>query len=444
MLARLAFLLLVLFALPAAAGMTVRDVRLGQQEGGATRFVLELDGAADYRLFVLDNPRRAVIDLPTLIWPANLTPTGRGVVKGWRYGQFGSGTRVVLDLNDPIKVVGTQLIPPRDGKGVRLVVDLAASTQPEFAALVNTKFWGRRAAEGIPAIVAESHEAEAAERSQASIASLIDMQAAAQPPASLGQDVVFPKPPSLPSRRRMDLQPVVVVDAGHGGVDPGAIAVTGHHEKAITLSVARQLAKRLEASGYRVVMTRSRDVFVPLQGRVQIARRANADLFISLHADSVRNRAIRGATVYTLSDRATDREAAELAESENRADTLAGLPAAGRDNQLADILTAMSYRASVNGGRDLSALVVRQLRERGIALTDNPQRSAGFAVLKAPDIPSVLVEMGYLTSRNDANLLVQAQHQAKIVGAISDAVDSYFNRHRPSAEALAALTGRNE
>lgn len=435
MLARLAFLLFLLLAVPASAGMTVRDVRLGQQEGGATRFVLELEGAADYRLFVLDNPRRAVIDLPALIWPSSLAPQGRGVVKGWRYGQFGKGTRVVLDLADPVKVVGTQLLPPRDGRGVRLVIDLAPGSQPEFAALVNNRFWGGRAAEGLPVLPEESG------KPQASIASLIDMQAAGAPPVALTQDVAwFPKPPPLPAQRRMDLQPVVVIDAGHGGVDPGAIAVTGHQEKAITLAIARQLATRLEASGYRVVMTRTRDVFVPLQGRVQIARKANADLFISLHADSVRNRAIRGATVYTLSDRATDREAAELAESENRADTLAGLPAAGRDNQLADILTAMSYRASVNGGRDLSALIVSRLREEGIALTERPQRSAGFAVLKAPDIPSVLVEMGYLTSRNDANLLVQRQHQNKIVTAISAAVDSYFNRHRPATETLVALT----
>lgn len=238
----------------------------------------------------------------------------------------------------------------------------------------------------------------------------------------------------------MDVRPLVVVDAGHGGVDPGARAVTGKNEKDLTLAIARQLAGKLESSGYRVVMTRNRDVFIPLQGRVKIARDANADLFISLHADVVSNRAVRGATVYTLSDRATDRQAAELAESENRADTLAGLPAAGEDDTLADILTAMSYRASVNGGRNLSDYIAASFQDNGILLNESPQRSAGFAVLKAPDIPSVLVEMGYLTSRADANLLASAAQQRKIASALASAIDSYFIHNRPSGEALAVLT----
>ncbi len=425
MLARLAFFFALLLAFPASADLTVRDVRLGQQEGGATRFVLELEAGADYRLFVLDNPQRAVIDLPTLSWPSSLAPSGRGVVKGWRYGQFGSGTRVVLDLNTAVKVVGTQLIPPRDGNGARLVVDLAQTSQQEFAGLIGRN-WGGRAAQDLQTTAVATPEP-----------TVTDMIARAD---RLNLDWC-PKPPPLPAaRRNMDVRPVVVIDPGHGGVDPGAIAVTRKREKDITLAVARQLATKLESSGYRVVLTRSRDIFVPLQGRVRIARDANADLFISLHADSVRNRDVRGATVYTLSDRASDAEAAELAESENRADTLAGLPAAGRDNTLADILTAMSYRASVNGARDLAGLVVSSLRESNIRLNDRPHRSAGFAVLKAPDIPSVLIEMGYLTSRSDADLLVTSAHQRKIAAAIASAVDTYFMRHSAAGEAMAVLT----
>lgn len=414
MLARMAFFLFLLLAMPVGAQTLVRDVRLGLQEGGGTRFVVELDSAADYRLFMLDGPPRAVIDLPSLQWADGLNTSGRGAVKGWRYGQFGSGTRVVLDLKEPVKITGTQVLPALNGSGARLVVDLAPATQSEFASLIG-RFWGQRAEQQLQVATAAA--------------------GAALPNC--------PKPSPLPeARRNIDLRPVVVIDPGHGGVDPGARAVTGRHEKDITLSIARQLASKLEGSGYQVVMTRSRDIFVPLQGRVKIAREANADLFISLHADSIRNRDVRGATVYTLSDRATDREAAELAESENRADTLAGLPSAGKDNALADILTTMSYRASVNGGRDLSGLLVQSLRSAGVALNDQPQRSAGFAVLKAPDIPSVLIEMGYLTSRQDAALMTNPAHQRKLAGAIASAIDNYFLRHRPAGEALAVLTER--
>lgn len=420
--------MILLLAFPASADLTVRDVRLGQQEGGITRFVLELDQTADYRLFVLDNPRRAVIDLPVLSWSPNLVPTGRGVVKGWRFGQFGSGTRVVLDLIDPVKVVGIQSLPPHEGGGPRLVIDLATTSPADFASLIGRN-WGGRSAQALQ------------QNAGASVNAVQSVPPASAPTAIQTADAFWcPKPPPLPAaRRNMDMRPVVVIDPGHGGVDPGAIAITRKREKDITLAVARQLATKLESSGYRVVMTRSRDIFVPLQGRVRIAREANADLFISLHADAVRDRNVRGATVYTLSDKATDAEAAELAESENRADMLAGLPAAGRDNVLADIMTAMSYRASVNGGRDLSSLIVQNLRDRDIRLNDRPQRSAGFAVLKAPDIPSVLVEMGYLTSRSDADLLVNAVHQRKMVAAIASAVDGYFLRHSASGEAMAVL-----
>lgn len=144
MLARLAFFITLLLALPAMAELSVKDVRLGLQEGGGTRFVIELNDGADYRLFLLDNPRRAVIDLPPLAWPSSLPPEGRGLVKGWRHGQFGSGTRIVLDLAEPVSVSGTQIIPPRDGHSARLIVDLAGATQEQFAGLINLN-WGGRA-----------------------------------------------------------------------------------------------------------------------------------------------------------------------------------------------------------------------------------------------------------------------------------------------------------
>lgn len=414
MLRIIAFLLFLLASPMAMAAIDVKDVRLGLQEGGATRFVLELNQAADYRLFFLAHPARLVLDLPALNWPQDMKPAARGLVNGWRSGQFGEGTRVVLDLAGGAKPQAIQLLPATGEKGPRLVVDLQAAKAEEFAGLIG-RVWGSRAQQSAEAMA-----------------------------ASTG---VALRPPSLPDARRpAERLPLIVIDAGHGGVDPGAIAANGRYEKDITLAVARKLAAELQAGGrYRVALTRNRDVFIPLQDRVKIARRQAADLFISLHADSVRNRDVRGATVYTLSTQASDKEAAELAESENRADELAGLPRTGDDDLMADILTSMSYRASVNGGHSLSREVVKSLRASNIQLTERPERSAGFAVLKAPDIPSVLVEMGYVTSRQDAALLGRAEHQAKLAEAIANAVDVYFSKRRPDAtgvaEARAILTG---
>lgn len=422
MLRWLVFFILMLLTPPAWAEIGVKDVRLGSPQQGLTRFVLELEQNADYRLFVLANPPRAVIDLPSLQWPHDLTPaaSGQGVVRGWRHGQFGSGTRVVLDLTGPVSVAGTQMLPARSGGGPRLVIDLAAGEPQAFAALIGQN-WGGRAQE--------------------------HLQVAAAVPSAATARITTLRPPPLPEQRRPQQEiPLVMIDPGHGGVDPGAIAVTGRYEKDITLAIARQLASRLESSGrYRVQMTRSRDIFIPLRDRVRISREAGADLFISLHADSIQDRNIRGSTVYTLSDTASDKEAAELAESENRADELAGLQAAAGDDMLADILTNMSFRASLNESRDFSRLLAKNLQSKGIFMTERGERSAGFAVLKAPDVPSVLIEMGYLTNSKDVGLLTKTEYQNKLVSVIEQSVDQYFQRHRPSGlvEALAIMEKRH-
>jgi len=447
MLRALIFFIFLCAAMPAFAGIAVKDVRIGLQEGGGTRFVLEMEQAADYNLFLLNNPPRAVIDLPGLDWSRELSPQGRGLVKGWRHGQFADGTRIVLDLSQPSKVAAVQLIPTVDGKGRRLVVDLSGTTAQELDSLL-IKSWGARksqrdfdatAANNVPPS-SDDQSADADSR-QEMAAPPVERNISAAPPQARVIKAGIMLPPALPDRRRlMEMRPLVVIDAGHGGVDPGALAVTNMREKDLTLSVARRLAASLKDSGrYRVKLTRSRDVFIPLKERVRIARAANADLFISLHADSLSRSddSIRGATVYTLSDRASDAEAEALAESENRADALAGLEQVGDNDLLANILIDMSHRATLNYGRDYSAMLVRSMRDFAIRLGDNPQRAAGFAVLKAPDIPSVLIEMGYLSNRNEARLLAQADHQDQLVGAILKATDAFFEKHPPQCQPLA-------
>lgn len=402
MLNRIGFFILLavgfLWITPAQADIAVKDVRLGQQGGGATRFVLELAETTEFRLFLLDNPRRAVLDLPALHWPESLTTASRGVVKGWRHGQFGDGTRVVLDLAGPITIKASQFLPPTaKGQGARLMIDL---------------------------IPAASMDVEK---------SIGELPKAEVTPVSLGN---IPIPPPIPQKKYQDVRPMIVIDPGHGGVDPGAISVDGAREKVITLAVAKKLAKALEDSGrYRATLTREKDKFIPLRDRTKIARKRGADLFISLHADSIKGGEARGLSIYTLSDKASDKEAAALADSENRVDQMAGLEAAD-DDDVATIFISMSQRASMNGSRKFSRLLRRELSQ-DVRLLERPERAAGFAVLKAPDVPSVLIEMGYLSSRSEAKLLRQDEHQAKIAGAIARAVDGYFSQPESVLEAKA-------
>ena len=412
MLRGLVVLLLVLLSCPALAEVRVRDVRLGLQDGGGTRFVLETDKPATYRLFFLNNPPRAVIDFPSLAWNERLAPASKGLVKTWRHGQFGEGTRVVLDLSGPASFGNVQAIPTVNGDGgQRLVLDLKPAAGNELADLIGRN-WGEE----------------------------IQSPQVPSTPAAATTQIAFPLPPALPSTRRgLTSLPLVVIDAGHGGVDPGALSPHGHREKALTLAMAKLLESRLKATGhYRVSLTRSRDVFVPLKERVAIARRRGADLFISLHADSIQRRDVQGATIYTLSDRSSDEEANDLAENENRADILAGLEQAGDDDGLAGILTDMSYRASVNHGHEFSGLLAQEMG-KVLRMTQRPQRSAGFAVLKAPDIPSVLVEMGYMSSPTESRLLHRREHQDKLVSAIVRATDRFFVAHNPTFEAQMVL-----
>lgn len=256
-----------------------------------TRFALELSDPVDVRVYTLVNPNRVVIDMPDVLWRASdpARPSGRRAVKSYRYGQFRKGNfRFVVDLNSPVKVEVPRLVPPEEGFSFRLMIDLTPSTREEFAAAAG---WPR--GEAI---------------------------ASAAPSTSL----------AAPVGRGDAEKRLVVVDAGHGGIDPGTHGRSGIQEKDLVLAVAKELRKSLEATGrYRVQLTRDSDVFIPLRERVNIARALRADLFVSLHADSNDHPDIRGASVYTLSEAASDREAATLAEKENMSDVIAGVDLAG-------------------------------------------------------------------------------------------------------------------
>lgn len=364
------------------------------EDAKRARFTVELSDAVDVQVFTLTNPNRVVIDMPEVLWrvPDAARPTGRAVVKGYRYGLFRQGnSRFVIDLNKPARVAPPQILPPEGAMGFRLVLDLYPTTPDAFAAQAGWPKGG--AARAIPE---------------------------ASPPAPRGTHVV-------------------VIDAGHGGVDPGTHGAGGLNEKDVVLAVATRLKSELQAKGpYKIVLTRDRDVFVPLRDRVNIARAAHADLLVSLHADSNDHRDIRGASVYTLSEAASDREAARLAEKENMSDVIAGVDLSAEDSPVASILIDLAQRDTLNRSARFAETVLAALPPATLVRPTNPHRAAGFAVLKAPDIPAVLVELGYLTNPRDEDEMAGNAWRAGVARALAAAIAAHFSGTVPASARQAA------
>jgi len=383
--------MIVMPGLAGADDLKVQDIRIGVH-ADSTRFVVELNNNVEPRIFGLPDPFRVVIDLPEVDFdlPEERIGDGAGLISKLRYGLFRPGTsRFVLDLDTPSKVTRHFVLKPDGGKPWRLVLDIAPTTRADF------------------------------------IASM-------RPSPDDNPNPVTAVP--VPSAPRQNAKPVVVVDAGHGGVDPGAIGVSGVYEKKIALDYAREVVRLLKASGkYEVVMTRNRDIFLPLRERVRISRAAGADLFLSLHANTHPKRSTRGFSVYTLSNRASDKEAAALAALENKSDVIGGVNLGNYSddvqNILIDFAQAKTNELSVKFARDI---LVGQVKTSASLLT-RPWRSAGFAVLKAPDVPSVLVELGYISNPREERLLVTRDHRRKLSAAIVQAVDTYFKTTQSAA-----------
>jgi N-acetylmuramoyl-L-alanine amidase len=370
----------------ALAQPEVRGVRMGDH-GDRTRFVLDISENAHHTIFLLADPYRVVVDFPTLRWniPQDAGKRSEGVIGGFRFGQFKPQTsRVVLDLTGPAVVDKAFVLEPKEGYPYRFVLDLKRQSRAAFLDAMKT--W--------------------------------------RPPTPkvTAQPRVVPllKPKGLGEKK------VVVIDAGHGGIDPGTISIGKLQEKDLTLAMAKELKRQMDKIGrYKVLLTRSTDTFIRLRDRVEIARRAHADLFLSLHADSIRDHKVRGATVYTLSERASDKEAAELADKENKSDIIAGVDLSGESDEVTSILIDLAQRETMNYSAQFAQHLVPELSKR-VRVRTKPHRFAGFVVLKAPDIPSVLVEMGYLSNRNDERLIASRKGRAKLVRAIIEAIDRYF------------------
>ena len=380
-----------------AAGATapvVTDVRIGTHPGH-TRLVLEVSQPVSYKIFTLANPYRVVVDFPALKWKIT-RPDRRlslGIVSSYRYGLFQAGvSRLVIDAKQPVKIARHQVLRRASGSGQRFLIDLKGVSEEEFEKVkkvFRAKGW--------------------------------------RPP---DKRVAVRRPPPLPSRKgRLPVSKrIIMLDPGHGGPDPGAIGVRGVREKNVTLRASNAVRRLLESTGrYRVYMTRHRDTYVPLRKRYQKAQKVRAELFISIHADSHKNRSIRGASVYTLSEKSSDREAGALAARENRSDIIAGVDLSSQSDTVASILIGLRQRQTMNESAIFGEILIRELA-RDVRVLRNTHRFAGFAVLKSPDTPSVLMELGYLSSPSDENMFRTSAFYAKLAKSIYRSVEKYFKR----------------
>jgi N-acetylmuramoyl-L-alanine amidase len=344
-----------------------------------TRVVLDLSGSAQHSLQILKNPDRVVLDVAgaRLASNARTAPAGTGLVKEVRMGRRPSGElRIVFDMMRPIQAKSF-LTAPNNRYGYRLVIDLGQS-------------------QGVETPVKVEH---------------------ARPDAR-------------------DL--VIAVDAGHGGEDPGAIGKNGTREKDVVLAIARELALKINAEpGMKAVLTRNGDYFVPLRDRMRRARAQQADLFVSIHADSIRDRRVDGSSVYILSQRgATDEASRWLAERENASDLIGGVSLDDKDDVLASVLLDLSQSASLSASQVAAERVLRELNRVGEVRKPQVQQ-ARFMVLKSPDIPSMLVETAYISNPQEELRLRSAPHQAKLAAAIHQGVHDYFYANPPPGSRVA-------
>ncbi len=360
------------------------DVRLAGDDS-QTRVVVDLSEKVDIRAFTLANPYRVVIDMPqvTFQFPARAGEVARGLIKAFRFGLvMQGGSRMVIDLVRPARIDKAFVIAAANDQPARMVLDLAATDRDAFMRTVT-----------LENRVPESRKLE-----------------------------------REPEKAAGDPRPLVVIDPGHGGIDNGTKGPGGEMEKTIVLEFSLMLRDKLEKTGkYRVAMTRTDDTFVALDDRVGLARARQAALFISIHADALVRREgdAQGATVYTLSERPSDARAARLAESENQADAIAGLDLSAEPKDVAGILIDLARRETKTFSLQFAQALVNHLKNAA-RLHLHPLKSANFVVLRAPDVPSVLVELGYVSNKEDLKSLMSSEWRDHAAAAIVQSVDTFF------------------
>ncbi|MFT7144025.1 MAG: N-acetylmuramoyl-L-alanine amidase [Alphaproteobacteria bacterium] len=374
-----------------ASAIVVKKVRLGQH-GEMTRVVLESDQVIKPEYFSLQTPPRFVLDFKKSDFKVEVghlkLPAG-GIIEGVRQGLFKPGvTRMVVDLDRAVNA-SVFNIPASKGKGHRLVIDLKPATKAQIA------------------------------KQKAKLKSL-QAQKRSKPRAV----EIFERV------KKKSNEVVVVLDPGHGGVDPGAVGRNRTYEKHVVLQIAKKLKTELEKTkGVRVYLTRSKDIFVPLKDRVAFAQRKNADMFVSIHADAHSDRRIKGGSVYALSDSASDKEAHRLARNANKGDLIAGMDMREESKNVKSILIDLTQRETMNKSAILAADILGVMRDK-VSVRKEKVAFAGFRVLKAPEIPSVLVEVTYLSNVREERKLKQRDHQQLLAKSIAKGVNKYIKKHR--------------
>lgn len=420
---RLCVVLIALWwAIPAAYAAeapTVWQVDIKSTKNGDI-ITLHLSRPVSYDSFALDNPDRLVMDFPVLDWHADNVLAGyRGaLLKDVRVARFSpTTTRMVFDLNSPARLARVEV--HNEGTNRPFLMVLSLQSEDGSATAVRDAP-AQSVASPAPTPQAkpdwsELVEEKAPEPVHVAVPLPADFPFKNIPIPVLKDKVVFRKP-------------VVVIDAGHGGKDPGAIGSSGTYEKIITLGYALELAEGLRRTGrYEVVLTRDNDSYVRLRERLAIGRRAKGDIFISLHADSAGNTDTRGLSIYTLSETASDKEAAALATRENKVDIIFNMDLSTEETDVTEILIDLAQRETKNKSKKLADTLLGELGKQ-VRLLPNTLRHAGFAVLKAPDVPSVLIEIGFLSNRKEEALLRSREFRDRVISALVNGVDRYFQQ----------------
>jgi N-acetylmuramoyl-L-alanine amidase len=484
-------------ALPIALCCTLAqagEIRRLSLDTGATgtRAELVLDASAEYTLLSLSGPDRLVVDLPGVAIPPGVRlPAGSGIVRGVRSGQPVPGTtRIVFDLAAPVVALAPRLEPTSDG--ARLVLEWpgdggspSAAAQPATAPAPVRDGRGRDETAVASAILAglpvptpatsaphpsasdNDPARSSADATSRLIASLPPAQPASTRPASASVQVAAPPippavseppppvaavstQPTVPDRKLQDLRGptrplLIAIDAGHGGQDPGAVGLGGRREKDVNLAIARELARQVDATpGLKAYLVRDRDVFIPLQERARLARRARADMFISVHADGAENRNAKGSSVYVLSLKgASSQRARWLAEKENAADLIGGARVPAADHTLTSVLLDLTQSGNMKASEDAASQVLSGLHRVGNVHKRQVER-ANFAVLRTSDMPAMLVETAFISNPEEERRLADPAFQRMIAAAVLDGVTGYFTRQPPPGTLFAARAAAAE
>ena len=373
---------------------TVSNPRFGEYKK-VTRFVFDIDKKVKFKVFTLAQPNRIVIDIPESNWKGGIgIANGKGLVRQYRYGLFKKGTtRIVLEVKSPVNIQKSYLLSPRGKYNYRFVLDLKETTQKAFLAKIKDS---RK--------VIDSKKPILKKKNLKKKKPIIDLRA---------------------GRKKK----LIVIDPGHGGHDPGNLGVIKIPEKTLTLAIAKVLKKEFEKTGrYQVILTRNIDIYIKLGKQRELAHEKQADLFISLHLDAFKNKKVRGATVYTLSEKASNKQAAALAARENIQDIIPEIQHEWNSKTVQPILVDLMKRETMNFSKGLAKELVVELK-KVIKVRKYSHQSAGFVVLKGLDIPSVLIEMAYLSNKQDAKIIIKKKTHKNISTAIVKAVDRFFSNN---------------